>query len=175
MVDAIGGFPRTSEDCDPHQQAGRRKLWRLQVVATGFVRAADRLGTRLPCLFRDDRSGMCVAPLRRRQTQAVRGHCAGVGIPQRLQRKDRNLMKRKASISHDGASMRRTRKDRSFAAEYPKAAWGEEGEPPFLFIASRPPAQAQGSAKVQKAAASAREGLSRSLRAPATPRLSTLV
>ena len=36
--------------------------------------------------------------------------------------KDRNRMKRKASISHDEAIIRRLRKDPDFAAEYLKAA-----------------------------------------------------
>src|SRR5260370_29441697 len=123
----------------------------------GFVRAPDRLGTRLPCLLRDDRPGMCTASLRRRQAQAVCGHCAGVGIPQRLRRKDRNLMKRKASISHDEAIIRRLRKDPDFAAEYLKAALENEDEPRVLLISLRPLAHAPANAKLAKAPASTRQ------------------
>src|SRR5260370_36042947 len=118
---------------------------------------------------------MCIDPLWRRQTQAVRGHCASVGIPQRLQRKDRNLMKRKASISHDEAIIRRLRKDPDFAAEYLKAALDDEDEPRVLLIALRHLAQAQGIAKVAKAAAIERESLYRALSVHGNPRPSTLI
>jgi hypothetical protein len=53
-------LPRTGEDCDPNQPTCRREFWRLQVAASGFVRATNRLGTELPCLLRDDRQGLCV-------------------------------------------------------------------------------------------------------------------
>lgn len=59
-------------------------------------------------------------------------------------------MKRKASISHDEAIIRRLRKDSDFAAEYLKAALEDEDEPRVLLL--RHLAQAQGTAKVAKAA-----------------------
>ncbi len=46
-------------------------------------------------------------------------------------------MKRKASISHDEALIRRLRKDPDFAAEYLKAALEDEDEPRVLLIALR--------------------------------------
>ncbi len=50
------------------------KDWRLEAVATGCVRAADRLGTGLSGLLRDAWEGMCLASLRRRQTKTVARH-----------------------------------------------------------------------------------------------------
>ena len=87
-------------------------------------------------------------------------------------------MKRKASISHDEAIIRRLRKDPDFAAEYLKAALEDEGEPRVLLIALRHLAQAQGIAKVAKVAKAAgieRESLYRALSVNGNPRLSTLV
>jgi probable addiction module antidote protein len=81
-------------------------------------------------------------------------------------------MKRKASISHDEAIIRRLRKDPDFAAEYLKAALEDEGEPRVLLIALRHLAQAQG---VAKAAGIERESLYRALSVNGNPRLSTLV
>src|SRR5271166_3727495 len=118
---------------------------------------------------------MCIAPLRRGQAKAVRGHRAGIGIPERVQGKGRTIMKRKASISHDEAIIRRLRKDANFSAEYLKAALEEEDEPRVLLIALRHLAQAQGIAKVAKAAGVERESLYRALSAHGNPRLSTLV
>jgi len=46
-------------------------------------------------------------------------------------------MKRKTSISHDEAIVRRLRKDPDFAAEYLKAALEDEDEPRVLLIAFR--------------------------------------
>jgi len=57
-------------------------------------------------------------------------------------------MKRKASVSHDEAIVRRLRKDSDFAAEYLKAALEDADEPRVLLIALRHLAQAQGIAKV---------------------------
>jgi probable addiction module antidote protein len=133
------------------------------------------LGTRLSRLLRDDRQGMCIASRWRRQTKAGRGHRAGIGIFERLQRKERNLVKRKASVSHDKAVIRRLRKDSDFAAEYLKAALEDEDEPRVLLIALRHLAQAQGIAKVAKAAGIERESLYRALSEHGNPRLSTLV
>src|SRR5260370_8129006 len=96
-------------------------------------------------------------------------------MSQRLQRKERNLMKRKASISHDEAIIRRLRKDPDFAAEYLKAALEDEDEPRVLLIALRHIAQARGVAKVAKAAGIERESLYRPLSSHDNPRLSTLV
>src|SRR6267378_4006667 len=70
-------------------------------------RTADRLGTGIPYLLRDDRQGMCIASLRGRQTKAVRRHRAGLEYIKDYKDKDRNLMKRKASISHEEAIIQR--------------------------------------------------------------------
>jgi probable addiction module antidote protein len=83
-------------------------------------------------------------------------------------------MRRKASVSHDEAMVRRLRKDPEFAAEYLKAALDDEGEPRVLLIALRHLAQAQGVAKVAKAAGIERESLYRALSERGNPRLSTL-
>jgi probable addiction module antidote protein len=85
-----------------------------------------------------------------------------------------NLMMRKISISHDEAIIQRLRKDPDFAAEYLKATL-EEDEPRTLLIALRHLAQAQGIAKVAKAAGIERESLYRALSVHGNPRLSTLV
>lgn len=85
-------------------------------------------------------------------------------------------MKRKASISHDEAIIRRLRKDPDFAAEYLKAALEDTEEPAVLLIALRRVAEARGGiAKVAKAAGIERESLYRALSARGNPRLSTLV
>lgn len=84
-------------------------------------------------------------------------------------------MKRKASTSHDEATVRRLRKDPNFAAEYLKAALEEEDEPRVLLITLRHLAQARGVAKVAKAAGIERESLYRALSVRGNPRLSTLV
>jgi probable addiction module antidote protein len=84
-------------------------------------------------------------------------------------------MKRKASASHDEAMTRRLRKDPKFAAEYLNAALEDDDEPRVLLIALRHLAQAQGVAKVAKAAGVERESLYRALSPRGNPRLSTLV
>ncbi len=84
-------------------------------------------------------------------------------------------MKRKASISHDEAVVRRLRKDPDFAVEYLKAALEENDEPRVLLIALRHLALAQGIAKVAKVAGIERESLYRALSIRGNPRLSTLV
>jgi len=76
-------------------------------------------------------------------------------------------MKRKASISHDEDMVRRLRKDPKFATEYLKAALEDGDEPRALLIALRHLAQAQGIAKVAKAAGVERESLYRALSRPA--------
>jgi probable addiction module antidote protein len=73
------------------------------------------------------------------------------------------------------AIIRRLRKNPDFAAEYLKAALGDEDEPRVLLIALRHLAQAQGIAKVAKAAGIERESLYRALSIHGNPRLSTLV
>ncbi len=83
-------------------------------------------------------------------------------------------MKRKASVPHDEAMVRRLRKDRNFAAEYLKAALEDEDEPRVLLIALRHLARARGIAKVAQAAGIQRESLYRALSAKGNPRLSTL-
>jgi probable addiction module antidote protein len=84
-------------------------------------------------------------------------------------------VKHKTSISHDQTIIRRLRKDPKFAAEYLKAALEDEDEPRVLLVALRHLAQAQGIAKVAKAAGIERESLYRALSARGNPRLSTLV
>jgi len=84
-------------------------------------------------------------------------------------------VKRKTSVSHDGAIVRRLRKDPDFAAEYLKSALEDTNEPRVLLVALRHLAQAQGIAKVAKAAGVERESLYRALSANGNPRLSTLV
>ena len=83
-------------------------------------------------------------------------------------------MKRKASVSHDEAMVRRLRKDPDFAAEYLKAALEDEDEPRVLLIALRHLARARGIAKVAKTAGVERESLYRALSEGGNPRLSTL-
>ncbi len=83
-------------------------------------------------------------------------------------------MIRKAGVSHDEAMVRRLRKDPEFAAEYLKAALEDEDEPRVLLIALRHLAQAQGVAKVAKAAGIERESLYRALSERGNPRLSSL-
>jgi probable addiction module antidote protein len=84
-------------------------------------------------------------------------------------------VKRKTSVSHDEAIVRRLRKDPDFAAEYLKSALEDTSEPRVLLVALRHLAQAQGIAKVAKAAGVERESLYRALSANGNPRLSTLV
>jgi probable addiction module antidote protein len=84
-------------------------------------------------------------------------------------------VKRKASVSHDEAIVRRLRKDPDFAAEYLKSALEDTDEPRVLLVALRHLVQAQGIAKVAKAAGIERESLYRALSAHGNPRLSTLV
>jgi len=83
-------------------------------------------------------------------------------------------MKRKPSVSHDEAMVRRLRKDPEFAAEYLKAALEDEDERQVLLIALRHLAQARGIAKVARAAGIERESLYRALSVHGNPRLSTL-
>lgn len=83
-------------------------------------------------------------------------------------------MKRRTSISHDEATIRRIRKDPEFAAEYLKAALEDADEPRVLLIALRHVAQARGIASIAKAAGVQRESLYRALSANGNPRLSTL-
>lgn len=84
-------------------------------------------------------------------------------------------MKRRASASHEEAIVRRLRQDPEFAGEYLKAALEDTDEPGVLLIALRHLAQAEGIAKVAKAAGLERESLYRALSARGNPRLSTLV
>src|SRR5438477_3541862 len=178
MADAIGGCPHTGEDYDPNQPACRRELWRLKSLRLGLYELRIDWGQGYRVYYsvlRDDWQRMCVAALWRRQTKAVLRHRTSVGVPQGLQRKERNLMKRKASISHDQAIIRRLRKDPDFAAEYVRAALEDEDEPRVLLIALRHLAHAQGIAKVAKAAGIERESLYRALSVHGNPRLSTLV
>jgi len=88
----------------------------------------------------------------------------------------KDTMKRKASISHDEATIRELRDNPEFAAEYLRAALEDDDEPSVLLIALRRIAEARGGiAKVAKAAGIERESLYRALSARGNPRLSTLV
>jgi probable addiction module antidote protein len=94
----------------------------------------------------------------------------------RLQRSDKQILKRKASKSHDQAIVDELRGDAEFAAEYLKAALEDTDEPKVLLIALRRLAEAKGGiAKVAKAAGVERESLYRALSERGNPRLSTLV
>jgi len=85
-------------------------------------------------------------------------------------------MKRKASISHDEAIIRKLHKSPEFAAEYLRDALEDADEPRVLLIALRRIAEARGGiAKVAKAAGIERESLYRALSVRGNPRLSTLV
>ncbi len=84
-------------------------------------------------------------------------------------------MKRKVSVSHEETVVQRLKTDPAFAAEYLKAAMEDEDEPRVLLIALRQLAEAQGIAKVAKAAGIQRESLYRALSPRGNPRLSTLV
>jgi len=85
-------------------------------------------------------------------------------------------MKRKASTSHDEATVRELRNNPEFAAEYLRAALEDADEPSVLLIALRRIAEARGGiAKVAKAAGIERESLYRALSERGNPRLSTLV
>jgi probable addiction module antidote protein len=87
-----------------------------------------------------------------------------------------DTMKRKASTSHDKATIRELRENPEFAAEYLRAALEDDDEPSVLLIALRRIAQARGGlAKVAKAAGIERESLYRALSVRGNPRLSTLV
>ena len=85
-------------------------------------------------------------------------------------------MKRKASISHDEATILELRDNPEFAAEYLRAALEDDDEPGVLLIALRRIAEARGGiAKVAKVAGIERESLYRALSRRGNPRLSTLV
>ncbi len=90
--------------------------------------------------------------------------------------REKDIMKCKASISHDEATVRELRDSPEFAAEYLRAALEDDDEPSVLLIALRRIAEARGGlAKVAKAAGIERESLYRALSARGNPRLSTLV
>jgi probable addiction module antidote protein len=99
----------------------------------------------------------------------------GDQMSQGLQREEFDRMKRNASSSHDEAIVRRLRSDPDFAAEYLKAALEDTDEPRVLLLALRHLAQAEGIAKIAKAAGIERESLYRALSPRGNPRLSTLV
>src|SRR5437899_11861337 len=84
-------------------------------------------------------------------------------------------MKRKPSLSHDTAVVEQLRADPKLAAEYLRAALEEIEEPAVLLIALRHIADADGLAKVAKAAGIQRESLYRALSKRGNPRLTTLM
>jgi probable addiction module antidote protein len=113
--------------------------------------------------------------VRRRQAEASSGRQARESILDRLPEKIGEIMKRKASISHDQAIVEELRRDPTFAAEYLKAALEDTDEPQVLLVVLRHLAEARGGvAKVAKAAGVTRESLYRALSARGNPRLSTL-
>jgi len=67
----------------------------------------------------------------------------------KITKMDRNPMKRKASISHDEAIIRRLRRNPDFAGEYLKSTLQDEDGPRVLFIALRHLVQARGIAAKQ--------------------------
>jgi probable addiction module antidote protein len=83
-------------------------------------------------------------------------------------------MKRGAPAGHDPVVFRRLRRDPKFAAEYVWAATEDEDEPRVLLLALLHVVQAQGIAKVAKAAGIERESLYRALSLQGNPRFSTL-
>src|SRR5437870_9816760 len=138
--------------------------------------ASRRLGTGLPRLLRDGRTHSRFAALRRRQTQTSGRHQARGRVLEGLPTEDGQIMKSKASISHDAAVIRELRDNPEFAVEYLRAALEEAEHPEILLIALRRVAEARGGvAKVAKAAGIERESLYRALSARGNPRLSTLV
>jgi probable addiction module antidote protein len=86
-----------------------------------------------------------------------------------------NYQRPDVSVSHDEVIVRRLRKNPDFAVEYLKAALEDEDEPRVLLIALRHLAEAQGIAKVAKAAGIERESLYRALSVHGNPGLSTPV
>src|SRR5262249_51834167 len=95
---------------------------------------------------------------------------------ERLSTQDEQVMKTKASISHDAAVIRELRNHPAFAVEYLKAALEDADEPQVLLVALRRVAEARGGvAKVAKAAGIERASLYRALSPGGNPRLPTLV
>ena len=84
-------------------------------------------------------------------------------------------MKNRISISHDEVMVKKLQKNKTFAAEYLKAAMEDTEEPQSLLVALRHLAEARGGvAKIAKAAGIERESLYRALSPRGNPRLSTL-
>ncbi len=83
-------------------------------------------------------------------------------------------MKRaKASVSHRERVIEELRGDSQLAAEYLNVA-AEDGDVPGYLLALRTVAEAQGMAKVAKAAGVPRESIYRALSSKGNPRLTTL-
>jgi probable addiction module antidote protein len=123
----------------------------------------------------DGGQDMRASIVRGRQTPAVVRHKKGDRVPERLQGKDAEQMKDKASVSHDESMARELRENPDFAAEYLRAAMEDEAEPRVLLVALRRVAEARGLAKVAKTAGIERESLYRALSPRGNPRFSTLV
>jgi probable addiction module antidote protein len=122
----------------------------------------------------DDWDGVCLAARGRRQAETIVRYSASAGRPQRLSKE--NAMRRKASVSHDEATVRELRANPELAAKYLKAALEDSDEPGVLLIALRRVAEARGGvARVAKAAGVQRESLYRALSSRGNPRLSTLL
>jgi probable addiction module antidote protein len=96
-------------------------------------------------------------------------------VPERLQGKDTEQMKGKASVSHDESMARELRENPKFAAEYLRSAMEDEAEPRVLLVALRRVAEARGLAKVAKTAGIECESLYRALSPRGNPRFSTLI
>ncbi len=83
-------------------------------------------------------------------------------------------MKKRASISHEVAMVKRLRSDADFAAAYLRAAMEDSDEPQVLLIALRQVAKARGMATVARRARIERESLYRALSPKGNPRFSTI-
>jgi probable addiction module antidote protein len=92
----------------------------------------------------------------------------------RIRRPEKNrAADRKLSVSHRERVIEELRADPLLAAEYLNAA-AEDDDPRVYLIALRTVAEAQGMAKVARAAGVPRESLYRALSAGGNPRFSTL-
>lgn len=107
--------------------------------------------------------------------KSFRSETEAVGSGTALECGDMPLARRKTSVPHGEAIVRRLRKDPEFAAEYLRAPLEDEDESRVLLLALRHLAQAQGIAKVAKAAGIERESLYKALSARGNPRVSALV
>jgi probable addiction module antidote protein len=83
-------------------------------------------------------------------------------------------MKKRTSISHEDAMVKKLRSDPDFAAAYLRSAMEDSDEPQVLLIALRQVAKARGMAGVARRARIERESLYRALSPKGNPRFSTI-